>query len=117
MIYTTVKESGNVRIIKLLVDSIMFNNYDTVFDRIKISISDDYCDIVLDMERVAFMDSLSIGMLVPLLLYAKRMGGGLAVANLQPEIRKLFEILRLDKIIPVYDDVKSAAAGFDWEGA
>jgi anti-sigma B factor antagonist len=113
MIYTTVKEKGDVRIVKLLVENILFNNHEEIFNKIKTSISEEFCFIVLDAERVEFMDSLSIGMLVPLLLYSKRMGGGLAVASPRKNIRELFEILRLDKIIPVFDDVDAAVASFE----
>ena len=112
MIYTAVTDKDDVRIIRLLVDNIMFHNYEQIFNKIKGSISDDISFIVLDMEKVAFMDSLSIGMLVPLLLYARRLDGDLVVVNAQDNIRKLFEILRLDKIIRLYGNVDEAVASF-----
>lgn len=108
MIYTTVKEKQDVRIIKLLADSIMFNNYEEIFNKIKLNITDDYNRIVLDMERVTFMDSLSLGMLVPLLLYTRRMGGNLAVIRLDERIRDLFRVLNLDRIIKVYENEEQA---------
>ena len=49
-------------------------------------------------------------MLVPLLLYTRRMEGEMAVASLKPNIRDLFETLRLDKIISVYADTDDAVA-------
>ena len=104
------KEIDDVRIIRLLVDAIMFENYEEIFNRIKVAINEDYNRIVLDLEKVTFMDSISLGMLVPLLLYTRRMEGEMAVASLKPNIRDLFETLRLDKIISVYADTDDAVA-------
>lgn len=110
MIYTTVKEKQCIRIVKLLSDSIMFDNYEEIFNKIKQNITEDYNFIILDMERVTFMDSLSLGMLVPLLLYTRRMGGNMAVINLDENIRNLFRMLNLDSIIRVFKDEDSAVA-------
>ena len=112
MLYTVVKDIGNVRVVQVLVENIMFDNYEQVFNRIKLAISQDDNWIVLDLARVAFMDSLNLGMLVPLLLYARRFGGALAIINPKPIIHQLFTTLSLDKIIPVYDNVEEAAAAF-----
>lgn len=110
-----VVDKNDVRIIRLLIDSVVFSNYDQVFKSIKNAISDDDSRIVLDMEKVEFMDSLSIGMLVPLLLYARRMGGDLVVTQLNGHIRELFSVLRLDRILQVYETVEEAVAGFEEE--
>ena len=116
MIYTTVKEKQNIRIVKLLADTIMFDNYEEIFNKIKQNITEDYNFIVLDMGRVTFMDSLSLGMLVPLLLYTRRMGGNMAVVNLDENIRKLFRMLNLDRIIQVFGGEDEAVAALLKEG-
>jgi len=112
MIYTIVNDHDDVRVITLLVDVIQFNNYEEIFNRIKTFISDEAFQIVLDMEKVQFMDSIALGMLVPLLLYAKRLGGSLKIAKLNPNIHKLFHVLQLDKIISIYDTVEDAVKSF-----
>ncbi|MEW6201635.1 MAG: STAS domain-containing protein [bacterium] len=112
MIYTIVNDHGDVRVISLLADVIQFNNYEEIFGKVKNHISDEAYQIVLDMEKVQFMDSLSLGMLVPLLLYAKRLGGSLRIAQLNPNIYKLLNTLQLDKIISIYDSVDEAVKSF-----
>lgn len=109
MIYTTVTDKRGVRTIKLLVDQIVFHNYDEVFKKVKNAISEDDNLIVLDMEKVSFMDSISMGMMVPLLLYTRRVGGDLVVANLCDNIKSLFAMLRLDRIIQIKNTVAEAA--------
>lgn len=109
MIYTVIKDTNGIRVVQVLVEDIMFDNYEEVFNRIRQAVNDDDNRILLDMARVRFIDSISLGMLVPLQLYAKRMLGGMAVMNLQPKIRDLFKAMSLDKIIRVYDNVEEAA--------
>ena len=117
MLYTDIKEHHNIRIIRILVDKIMFDNYEDVFNKIKIAVSDEHSQIVLDLGRVTFMDSLSIGMLVPLQLYTRRFGGDLVVAALADDIARLFDILNLDKIIAMYDDTDQAVRALESGGA
>ena len=99
MIYTAVKDIEEIRVITVLVDVIQFTNYEEVFNKVKTSINEMNCFIVLDLSKVKFMDSLSLGMLVPLLLYARRLGGDLAVMAPDPKIRELFRVLRLDQVM------------------
>ncbi len=108
VIYTTVTDRRGVRIIKLLADQIMFHNYDQVFKKVKNAISEDDNLIVLDMEKVTFMDSISMGMMVPLLLYTRRVGGELVVTGLCDDIKALFAMLRLDNIIQIKSSVAEA---------
>lgn len=112
MIYTLVTDHDEVRVVRFLTDVIQFNNYEAVFNKVKGAISDDYNLIVLDMELVKFMDSLSLGMLVPLLLYAKRLGGALKIARPNDTIKKLFKLLQIDKIVEIFDTVEEAIGSF-----
>jgi anti-anti-sigma factor len=109
MIYTVIKDVNGIRVVQVLVENILFDNYEQVFNKIRQAVNDDDNLIVLDMARVRFIDSISLGMLVPLQLYARRMRGDMGVMALQPKIRELFKALSLDKIIKVYDNVNEAA--------
>lgn len=112
MIYTSVTDFDDVRVVRLLVDVIQFNNYEEILGKVKSAISDEYNLLVLDMEMVNFMDSLSLGMLVPLLLYTKRLGGAMKIARPNDTIRKLFGILQIDKLLEIYDTVEEAVESF-----
>jgi len=108
MMYTRVKDEGDIRIISVLVEVVQFGNYEEVFNKIKSSISDMNSVIVLDLSRVKFMDSLSLGMLVPLLLYTRRLGGELALVAPDKKIKELFRLLRLDRILNIHDGLDEA---------
>ncbi len=110
MIYTMIKDIDEVRVITVLVEVIQFSNYEDVFAKIKNAISDFNAFIVLDLSKVQFMDSLSLGMLVPLLLYTKRLGGDMMIAAKDERLRNLFTMLQLDKILTVCATVEEAVS-------
>lgn len=65
--------------------------------------------LVLDLSGVSFMDSTGLGALVSLL---KLLGanGAMAVAGVQPAVRKLFEMTRLDSLFRLTPNVEEAKA-------
>lgn len=108
MLYTLVKDHDEIRVITILVDVIQFSNYEEVFGKVKNAISDFNNIVVLDLSRVKFMDSISLGMLVPLLLYARRLGGDMAIVAKDERLKELFRILQLDKILSIFGGVEEA---------
>lgn len=65
--------------------------------------------VLLDLRRVAFMDSTGLGALVSLL---KMLGkdGAVAVAGAQPSVRRLFELTRLDSVFRLTDGLDEGRA-------
>ncbi|HPN95565.1 MAG: STAS domain protein [bacterium ADurb.Bin236] len=112
MIYTLVKDIEQTRVVTVLVEVIQFTNYEETFAKVRSSFSDYNCNICLDLSRVKFMDSLALGMLAPLLLFARRLGGDMVVVIKDPKINELFGALHLNKVIKVFNSVESAVAWF-----
>ena len=61
--------------------------------------------VVFDFNKVTFMDSAGIGMLIGRYKVAKMLGSTIEMINVKPSIKKVFEMSGVLKIIPV---VKSA---------
>jgi anti-sigma B factor antagonist len=66
--------------------------------------------IVLDFTRLDYMNSSGIGMLVTLLVRARREGRQVAACGLSDHYRQIFELTRLDEVISVHDDEEHAVA-------
>ena len=64
--------------------------------------------VVLDLSRVTFLPSLSIGALVSFLTYFKQLGRRFILVGVQPPIRDMLAITRLDKIFEMYDNADDA---------
>jgi anti-anti-sigma factor len=64
--------------------------------------------IVLDFSRLDYMNSSGIGMLVTLLVRARREGRQISACGLSDHYRQIFELTRLDEVISVHDDEAGA---------
>ena len=59
--------------------------------------------VVLDMSRVTFVPSLSLGVLVTLLKTCKQHNQRFLLVGLQPPIRDVMTACRLDRLFEIYD--------------
>lgn len=66
--------------------------------------------LILNFSDLEYMNSGGIGMLVTLLVRAKRQRQELAAFGLTEHYRQIFSLTRLDEAITIYDD-ESAAVG------
>lgn len=64
--------------------------------------------IVFDFSKVSFMDSSGIGVIMGRYKNIRELGGKTAVANVKPQIRRIFEMSGMLKFIPVYDKLEDA---------
>jgi anti-anti-sigma factor len=58
--------------------------------------------LVLDMAGVDYIASSGVGTIVKAKTSLKRRGGNLVIINLQPQVEKVFEIIRLIPIMEVF---------------
>lgn len=66
--------------------------------------------ILFDMERVGFMDSSGIGVLIGRYKLIANSGGKAGMTNVKPQVLRLCEICGLQKIIQIYPNKKQAIA-------
>jgi anti-sigma B factor antagonist len=66
--------------------------------------------IVLDFTGLDYMNSSGIGLLVTLLVRARREGRQISAYGLSDHYRQIFELTRLDEVISVHDDEERALA-------
>lgn len=64
--------------------------------------------IIFDMKNVNFMDSSGIGVIIGRYKLIMTNGGIAAMVNVRPQIKRVYEICGLKKIIPVYENEKQA---------
>ena len=57
--------------------------------------------VIFDFDSVTFMDSSGIGLIIGRYKFANMLGGKLEVANLTQNVKKIFEMSGILKLIPV----------------
>ncbi len=66
--------------------------------------------VILNFQNLEYMNSSGIGLLVTLLIRAKRQNQHLLAYGLNEHYRQIFELTRLNEAIVIYDDETSALA-------
>ena len=68
--------------------------------------------LIVDLERVTFIDSTGLGVLIGALKRARDAGGGMQVIGRGVEVDKVFRITGLYRILPLHASVQAARAAF-----
>lgn len=75
-------------------------------------IDEDKINIVLVLDKLSYINSSGLGILINLLKIAQKKGGDIKLTKLQGEIRELFSITSLDQVFSIYDDPDEAVESF-----
>lgn len=65
-------------------------------------------DLVIDLEKVAFIDSSGLGVLVSGLRRVKERSGTMRLVCTRENILKIFRITGLDKVFPIFPTLEAA---------
>ena len=68
--------------------------------------------VVIDMSRLRFVDSTGLGAIISFLKQSKEAGGDLKLCGISPSIRKLIELVRVDKIVEIFETKEEAVRSF-----
>jgi anti-sigma B factor antagonist len=77
-------------------------------ERLVESIESGCGNVLVDLERVDFIDSSGLGVLVGGLRRAKERSGVVRLVCTRDNILKIFRITGLDKVFPIFSDVAQA---------
>ena len=69
--------------------------------------------ILLNFERMDYMNSSGMGLLITLLIRATRQNRQLAAVGLNPHFQRIFELTRLHEAIPLYPNEAEALTGLN----
>ncbi len=67
--------------------------------------------LLIDLTAVSYIDSSGLAVLIEAFQRIQSQGGPLALCGLQPAVRDIFEIARLDQVFKIYPDQATALAG------
>lgn len=68
--------------------------------------------VVVDFTNTGYIDSSGLGVLVSLAKRLRELGGDLRLANLNADLRTLFELTKLDSLFQIADSREQALASF-----
>lgn len=72
------------------------------------------CDnLIFDLEKLEFMDSSGIGVIIGRYKNLSALGGRTAIAAMKPHVERIIKLSAIDRIIPLYKSVSEALSAFD----
>jgi anti-sigma B factor antagonist len=76
--------------------------------RLTAAIDEGASDVVLDLSQATFVDSMTLGVLLGGMKRLRSTGGRLQLVVSRPDIRRIFEMTLLDRILPLYATLDDA---------
>lgn len=69
---------------------------------------DNFKNLILNFDKVSFMDSSGIGVVIGRYKRLERIGGAVAITNLNESVKRVFDLTGLFKIIKLYSNTDDA---------
>ncbi len=101
------KSPGHV-LITVLEERIDAHNSNELKGAILQSIEQGQPRIIVQLEKVRFIDSSGLGALLSGYKNAAAQGGKLVLTNIQQQVLSMFELTRLNRVFEIYRDVNEA---------
>ena len=75
-------------------------------------IENGYTKIILDCDKLAYISSMGLGMLVRVHSRMKKHGGDVKLASVHGVVADLLSMVRLDKVLEIYPSVGEAIVAY-----
>ena len=82
----------------------------TLFDFQDVARRETSKPVIIDLTAVPYMDSAGLGSIVSAFTTSQRNGHGFAITGLSDRIRTLFQITRVDQLLPIFASLELAEA-------
>ncbi|HPB83760.1 MAG TPA: STAS domain-containing protein [Spirochaetota bacterium] len=69
-------------------------------------------NVIINLEKVSYIDSSGIGALISSLSNLKKYQGGLKIINVYASVRKVFELTKLTSFFEIFDSEEDALGSF-----
>ena len=70
------------------------------------------CHVIINLEKVSYIDSSGIGALISSLSNLKKFRGDMKIVNVLASVRKVFELTKLISFFEIYDSEDEAVSKF-----
>ncbi|NUO62069.1 MAG: STAS domain-containing protein [Gemmatimonadaceae bacterium] len=88
-----------------ITGQLLLENRQELKDRVLEEVQHGRRRFLIDFQQTSYIDSSGLGALVSAAKRIREAGGEIFIANLNPDLRTLFSLTRLDLLLPdVYDD-------------
>jgi anti-sigma B factor antagonist len=105
------REVGEIVVLDISGEIDLYNAPE-IKDIISQLIEDQKYNVIINLEKVSYIDSSGIGALISSLSNLKKYQGGLKIINVYASVRKVFELTKLTSFFEIFDSEDEALASF-----
>jgi anti-sigma B factor antagonist len=105
------RDSGDIIILDVNGEIDLYNAPE-IKDTINKLIEEKKYNVVINLDKVSYIDSSGIGALISSLSNLKKYQGGLKICNVSGSVRKVFELTKLTSFFEIYDSEQEAISAF-----
>jgi len=106
------KRSNDDVVILDIAGEIDLYNAPEIKDIINGLIEEQKFNVIINLEKVTYIDSSGIGALISSLSNLKKYQGGLKIINVYASVRKVFELTKLTSFFDIYNSEEEALESF-----
>ena len=106
------RESGEVIIFDINGEIDLYNAPE-IKEKIKEEMNNGKVNIIINLDKVSYIDSSGIGVLISSLSNLKKVGGALKLINVYASVRKVFELTKLTSFFDIYDSEAEALSAYN----
>jgi anti-anti-sigma factor len=103
---------GDVKVVRVQEERLVFQTLNAFTDAIAQLIDEGDKKLLLDLRRVQYMDSASIGGLADLYRRSTEGSGSLKLFGLQERVERMVSLVGLHNLIDIYPEEKTALENF-----
>lgn len=102
-----VEKHANAVVVRILTDVIDAKNASAFRNGIN-TVIEENTHVLFDMQQVDFMDSSGCGAILSCLRRLNQKNGSLKLFSLKPKVRTLVELIRMHRIVDIFDSQQEA---------
>jgi anti-sigma B factor antagonist len=106
-----VDTTGDVAIVSVPVEELDASNVGE-FKRDLVPVLEAHTKLVFDLHRLRFTDSSGLGAFLSCLRHVNGRGGDVKLCSMAPQVRAVFELVRLHRIFDIYSTPEEAVQAF-----
>lgn len=106
------KRETNDIVILDITGEIDLYNAPEIKDIINKLVEEQKYNVIINLEKVTYIDSSGIGALISSLSNLKKYQGGLKIINVFASVRKVFELTKLTSFFEIFDSEDEAVSSF-----
>lgn len=105
------REAGEIVVFDINGEIDLYNAPE-IKEKIKDEMNKNKVNIIINLDKVSYIDSSGIGVLISSLSNLKKVGGALKLINVYASVRKVFELTKLTSFFDIYDSEADALNAF-----